>query len=744
MFRGRRLSHPPVLSCRAVAAQGENATGTKVIVAIVFLALAIFALVSLGASQASATMFRGKTVIQDIPFDPPRAPAGVPPSTPTMAGADGQTLPKADDPSCRHEGTTAATEDAERVKRQCLETAGLAKEKKFEQTKCNQAYENSMVTIKRDTAKEDATCQQKTYESNYQAMRGTETGPLQDFVRACIQNDKTTTSKNATITQCKTFFMGNFAKTCGGYSYRRIKINGKDTNLYGDRGAGPGYTLQEIEGACRIVLGDMSAEEKKASSEAKWKADGSTDECKAAVQAAYAKYGGDIQELEKKYGCSADKSTLSTTDTVAQVSQLASQTTAQTLTGIATGKVQNAAADAQSGKGSAGDVQVTAAHELGKAEVEAGSVQGAVGLGIMTMALWQERGVKNNQEDASSEIKAKIMGDVATHNKLVKAYTDDPTQANMLALTGFDKANLQGIYQDDSDYAHLKVLEASEVTAALSTKSQLADKAKAQMTQHLIQGGLMVANSAVTIGAGIANMNAAKEMQQDTSTNSGLPPLMQVVAGTPQGNVTDTSVAPPTNPQLLGDGAAAATAETPTGDQKGPAGALPPPLFGGGGNPGGLKDAPGAPSTGGNVGLGSTTGGGGGGAGNVGGGGGGDAGGGNADTASNGGPVEKTKFDSAGAGGNAAAFGAAGGGGHKRSDNTGMDINGLLSQFLPKQGEQGQKPSNDIVNFGSNRQIASAHSASDEDAGIMGPNSKSLFSRVNGTTVLIFQSGRVR
>ncbi len=163
------------------------------------------------------------------------------------------------------------------------------------------------------------------------------------------------------------------------------------------------------------------------------------------------------------------------------------------------------------------------------------------------------------------------------------------------------------------------------------------------------------------------------------------------------------------------------------------------PMGGGGGSPGGLA-GPVSSGGGGGVITAGTTSGAGGGPGSAGGG-----GGGSGDPSSGeSGPeafnaTAGAKFADAS---NGAGFGAAGSGMGARQKSTGMDIQGLLSQFMPKK-EEDRQPASNILEFGKNGAPGAAQGG-DNEGGILGPNGDPLFVRVSRQTTAQHKSGNIR
>jgi hypothetical protein len=274
----------------------------------------------------------------------------------------------------------------------------------------------------------------------------------------------------------------------------------------------------------------------------------------------------------------------------------------------------------------------------------------------------------------------------------------------------------------------------------VSKAMEVAKKNKKAADMQALQSGMQMVVAAAGAASNMMQAQALEDEANQLGTGEGGPTgpgINPLNAEVPQGRADGGTPPPTLTPQAnVGSGGAAATAE-PDGASGGPPAALPPPLFGGGGNPGGLKDgAP--PPSGGTVGAGTTSGGGGGlGSAGGGGGGGADSAGDKAGGDGVGGPP--TKFDSAGAGGG--GFAAGPGGGGKRSQDTGMDLSGLLSQFMPKK-EEDRKPSS-ILDFSGKGKDGNAGPGNVDDGSILGPNSN-LFMRVTTTTQTYYKKGHLR
>ena len=192
---------------------------------------------------------------------------------------------------------------------------------------------------------------------------------------------------------------------------------------------------------------------------------------------------------------------------------------------------------------------------------------------------------------------------------------------------------------------------------------------------------------------------------------------------------------------LGGDGATAGdpiALASPSVDA-GPMGSTDPyfnPTGGGPAASGSLADGGGPPGQ--MVARGDSAGGGGGGGGGAGSGsdGAGGAGGGDAkgETAAKGGP---TRMETIGGGGFST------GGGARKNQGTGMDINGLLAQFLPKKGEEKGGAGKSILDFQKGGGRGPAGAGGDDDGSILGPNSN-LFLRVSSTTQMYYRRGAIR
>ncbi len=513
----------------------------------------------------------------------------------------------------------------------------------------------------------------------------------------------------------------------------------------------PAPSIRDTKGACDkavAVLGaGKSKESAKATSadDAKFKA----DECADAVRAAMreGQSGCDTPDnCAKLHGCTADISTIKTTEVVSQVTTQGVQLVAQTTGAIAQMNVQasaQAAATGANGKTN-DDVHRDALTAMATAQTEAAGAQLA-GATTLTVTAAVEAYTASVQSDSVKKISAK-MDVLLKHNDLVKDYIADPSRENYELVHNDYKDNMgtlgtnpNMINQESSAKSAdpaLMQFDEGRIRAALGTKKALADKASGLALQHGVQAGVLAAGGALNLAQASMLRDQRDAMGSGDITTSGAPEFHAIVAGGPNGALVDTSAPPGGITQTLGDGAAATAAEAAQDTTKAPVGAIPPPLFGGAANPGGLKDAsPGV--SGGLAGTGSSSGGGGSAGGGSGSGGGSDSGGG-ADKAGDEAVGSKTKFEGAASGAGGFASNSSG----TRDKNTGMSADGILAGLLGAKGDD-RKPASDIVNFGKNGAAAKAQAKSDEEEGILGKNTN-LFTRVSKTTVSYYKTGKLK
>ncbi|MBI3557872.1 MAG: hypothetical protein HY074_16545, partial [Deltaproteobacteria bacterium] len=478
------------------------------------------------------------------------------------------------------------------------------------------------------------------------------------------------------------------------------------------------------------------------------------DECAAVVRAAMREGGKcegmSIQACTDKYGCSSSISTIETTQVTGQLTAQGVQVISQATSAVATASVQATAQQANSGAPgtSSDDVHKKALESMASAQDAAAVTQG-VGAAALTSIAVVETVVATRQSRTAKEVEGGL--DVLlTHNKLVKEYIADPTDENYQRVATDFSTNIGTDNADARTYLNkeknanadpiLMTFDEDKIRTQLGVKKALATKAMGQAAQHYVQAGVLAVGAAVNEAEANALREAARAIGNDVSTGGpAAPAFVTTVAGGPTSSLADTNSPNTGVTQTLGDAQSAATAEQTGPSGSAPAGAIPPPLFGGGSNPGGLKDA-GPGVSGGMAGVGSSSGGGGQASGGGGsGGGGGDSGGGDAKAGDEtvGG---KTKFEGAAAG--AGGFAGPGSNG-VRDKNTGMNgLEGLLAGLQPG-AKDDRKPASDIVEFGKDKAAAKAQAQSDEEQGIMGPNSN-LFKRVSNTTVSYYKVGKLK
>lgn len=441
--------------------------------------------------------------------------------------------------------------------------------------------------------------------------------------------------------------------------------------------------------------------------------DGKERYTKAALMQ-YIEDNGIRNEMEDKYNCDADEDTLHAFEVTSQMLDVSMQVGTGISSGIAVANTQNAALNGE-------DVFVEGAQQMKNTMIATGTQQSIVGAGQIVMSI------------AAGTMKGK-------HSDGIEALDTAQQQQGSRAVSGGSKdqrgmsAVGASVYlrqdEDNVDAKEVEGIGRQQMDAMRGVHSEMKAKANATMTQLVIQGAMNAAGGAAKLAQGLL-----MEVPDAADTSSDLPPL---TAATPNG-VVEEGVAPPSfDPTATGNEIVADGLEDTT-DNGGTGGDIPPPLLGAGPG-GGLKESPVPGGGGGFLGAaGTSSGGGGSGGGGLGGGGPSADGGGESGSESL--ATGAVKFDPAG-GGNAGVGFAGGAGAARRNGDTGMDLNGLLAQFLPKKEETGRAPAGSILDYGDGKKKTIGPGDQD-DGSILGPNSN-LFMRVSNTMMTKFKKGSLQ
>lgn len=436
-------------------------------------------------------------------------------------------------------------------------------------------------------------------------------------------------------------------------------------------------------------------------------------------------------QLMKKYGCRQAETKLTAYEAASQFTDIAASSGAQLAGMLATNKVQNDQIESMKNGSDPITVQKSALEQMSKTYKTAAGINSVTALSNLAM-LGATADIARKQNKAAKEA-ARLASQKMTNE--VSLYSQEACRNNPDPMCKVKLASVaQGVGSLSSDEDLTGKTGAARLSESAEAHGQMAAAAQAQL---FAQTQKFVTNMASSIQNGIA----AKQLQEQANQlqSAGGPITNPLVAtgdggGSWEGGGVLPGMVDPTG--LGSDGSSAAVVEDPTNTD--PALPIPPPLFGGGGNPGGLQDAP-VPMTGGLIGNGTTSGGGGGGLGGFGGGGGGGDNGGGGDPGWAEQLTDKTKFEGTGSGGN---FMAAGNRGGSRNQDTGMDINGLLARFMPQ--KEDRMPSSIIDGYGNNGTIEGTEGPGNVDDGsILGKNSN-LFQRVSDTTMAQYKRGNLK
>lgn len=459
---------------------------------------------------------------------------------------------------------------------------------------------------------------------------------------------------------------------------------------------------------------------------------------------------GWMDELVDEYGCTANADQLDTNETLNMVVNQGAQVSAKVAGDMAQFQAQKAARQPNADPN---EIHRESLKAMGTASLTSAGITGSVGAAQLIMSVTEFK-MASRLNRAADETRGALDQDtdIACDQDFANKQDQNAAKANPNDLEAQKPkckrmklgaaAHAIGTEDKEDTLAKDQSLGEGEVNAAIAEQKRLAKRAKQAAIQKLIMAGTNMAAATSHTLAGLAYLEEANKLgpqAQETPVAVEQAPVAAQAAG-PAGTINAESPPPTTGVNVAADALPSSlAAEEAEKDRPAPAGAIPPPLFGGNSPGGGLKE-PGKPPSDSMVGPGAGAGGGGAGGGGMPGGG---AGGGDA-TAQTGGDAEtatgsNTKFEAAQSGG---GFASAGGGGGKRSHDTGMDIGGLLSQFMPKNGDE-RKPASDIVEFGKGERGAVSQAKMDQDNGILGKNSN-LFLRVSTKTADHYKKGNLR
>ncbi len=422
--------------------------------------------------------------------------------------------------------------------------------------------------------------------------------------------------------------------------------------------------------------------------------------------------------IEDQYNCTADSGDLETYDSVNEMLALSTTLAASGAGAYAQAKTMQTAQEG-------GNVFKEGNKAMGWAQIATGGTQLATGTAQIIMGSSAGTIQKKHKEalenlQGVSSAGGEVQDDVTNSGRRL-------TQAGTAAA----------ISNNDLDGKESNAKGEAMLAAATTQHEEIAAKAKQSKTRSYMQGMINLLGGATQTVTGYFNLKTAGI---DVASQQYMPPI---VAPESSGYLADGTPAPTAGPSSTTNEPIANPIESGSTDEEAPPMQPLPPLLGGPGNPGGLKDMPIAPS-GNFVGSGTSSGAGGGGGG-LSGLGGGDSGGGGGgkedqDSITSG----NVKFEGTGGGGPGGGFASTGGNSARRVSDTGMDmsaLNQMLAGFLPK--KEDDKAQNNILNFQGGQGPRGPGSAHD-DGSILGPNSTSLFKRAATVYTSSYKVGRVR
>lgn len=478
-----------------------------------------------------------------------------------------------------------------------------------------------------------------------------------------------------------------------------------------------GKAIKVVEGACSEAI--MAAMANRAAKDYQQTAGPHT---KAGYDA-YVRANANTYETAARdqYGCESRENWIDNTAAIGDALNMGVGFTAQIAAASATSNAQKSYYE---NPNDAGRTHQTALREMGKAtsntgklQIGVGGAQAALSAAQLKFASMQKKRIKEIQAEAGTSYEVEDGQGYSAEGLAAEMVS------NMKAGTSVEERNNEGKGSTADSIARMKQIESKGDAAALKSFMQGATNAVAG-TLKVVEGQSMI--------------DQANSMTDAVPVN----PVGPLAPSSDDGYYGD-SVAPPMVSGGTGyDEGFAATAEE-IEEEKLANAPLPVPNGGAsGGNSGGLKDG----QIGGGF-NGPTSGP----AGTTAGGGGAGGGGSGGTSAKADGPDKPPGADVLTGGGSGKfegnsggmAFGA--GGAAKRAEGgTGMDLNGLLAQFLPKKDEEEGARGPGILEYGAN---GNARTPAGDDqsnvGGVLGPNAN-LFSRISTTTMDYYKKGNLK
>lgn len=439
--------------------------------------------------------------------------------------------------------------------------------------------------------------------------------------------------------------------------------------------------------------------------------------------------GADLKnQIESQYGCSAATDTIKTQEGLNMLSQMAAAGAAtgmgmSTASKVSDANIQNKGNSAAIAKASMKAME-TQARNLAYMQTGQSALSVWGGTNMLLTASDQEKAARLGRKNIETTTGVYDKESVQT------AWGEQKIAGEEYRAGGLAVSSLSG--EDNAKGSQAKA--AAKIAAESSNYNKNAKQANQLGLATMMMGIQQLAGAA-------GSWYQAEEYKQKAENLEDSNPAVTpppVATGAPSGN---TDVA--NTPGGPGDAGISENPVVSTSDNKqedGPAN-IPPPISGGGGNPGGLKDP--APLASNSM-IGPATGSGGGsGGGGLSGGGGGGAGAGdkpaeNAAVGATGGPA---KFESTGGGAAQAAFGSAGGSNRRVASAGEMDFNKMLEAFMPKQPGADDKPAGRSIAFALEQERRK--NAGVDDGSILGKNAN-LFIRVSNTTMSFYKRGNIR
>ncbi|MGE4232347.1 MAG: hypothetical protein AB7F43_03370 [Bacteriovoracia bacterium] len=487
---------------------------------------------------------------------------------------------------------------------------------------------------------------------------------------------------------------------------RRISAeNEADKNLADDDSRKKGRKADLRRDRCRATRSFL---------EAKGKAGDDVNSVKAYRNAADS---GDYSD-DSYVDCSGDESTVDGFNTFAQIGEVAGTAAAG-----AAGTVATATAAKKVTKGDLAAGNTAAA----KAQMTTAGVQAGLSAINLALGAWSAK-IASDHSDAVEKLSS-----VDTDEKVYKESGGNVEGGDAQYTRAGAVARAYGMGSDAEESNKQGEALLGETIEKHSVVQQKGKQAAVGMILKGVQG---LASSAGLMASAAANLKAKKELQQQRHQGTTM------INGAPK--VPDSQLPPPL---LAGTPTAtsnAATEAEATPDELPNDETFLPPSASGSPSPGGLKD-PALPASNSLVpftGSGSGGGAGGGGGGGLAGGGGGsdDQRQGSSETLSGGGDI---KFQ--GTGGGASAGYASTATQAKKSEGTGMDINGLLGALGlgEKEDQTPDRATASIKDFANNNQGNVGPGSTHDDGSILGPNSN-VFARISTVHTEYQRNGKLR